>query len=50
MWTFNQMSTLRKRLIQRAGRLFRSQGVLTLSMAANDTIKEVLLGYLPDRQ
>lgn len=50
MWTFNQMGTLRKRLIQRAGRLLRPQGVLTLSMAANDAIKEELLGYLPAYQ
>lgn len=36
LWTFEQLDTLRKRLIQRAGRLTRPNGVLTLTMSANE--------------
>ena len=33
LWEFSKISTLRKQIIQRAGRLIRPQGILTLSMA-----------------
>lgn len=47
LWKFTQIDTLRKRIIQRAGRLLRPQGVLTLSMAANDAVRDELMQYLP---
>ena len=45
-WAFEGLDTLRRRLIQRAGRLIRPQGQLTLSMSANPAIQEELLHYL----
>ena len=45
-WLFEQASSLRKRLIQRAGRLIRPQGVLTLSLSANQATAEELARYL----
>ncbi len=46
LWDFEQIGTLRHRIIQRAGRLIRPKGKLTLSMNANDTVKNELLHYL----
>jgi len=46
LWQFEQLSTLRQRIIQRAGRLIRPQGRLTLSMSANSTVQSELLHYL----
>ena len=46
LWDFEQLDTLRRRIIQRAGRLIRPQGRLTLSMSANDSVKTELLHYL----
>jgi hypothetical protein len=46
LWNFARLDTLRRRLIQRAGRLIRPQGQLTLSMSANQTVQEELLHYL----
>jgi hypothetical protein len=46
LWDFARLNTLRCRLIQRAGRLIRPQGRLTLSMSANSTVQEELLHYL----
>jgi hypothetical protein len=37
---------LRRKLIQRAGRLTRPQGRLTLTMSANPTVRSDLLHYL----
>jgi hypothetical protein len=48
LWKFTQIRTMRKRIINRAGRLLRPQGVLTLSMAANDAVRDELMQYLPD--
>ena len=47
LWTFYQIGTLRKRIIQRAGRLIRPNGVWTLSMAANDAVHDEMMQYLP---
>ena len=47
LWKFTQIGTLRKRIIQRAGRLLRPQGILTLSMAANDAVRDEIMQYLP---
>ena len=50
LWPFTRLDTLRKTLIQRAGRLTRPQGVLTLSMSTNIRVKNELLTYLADQQ
>jgi hypothetical protein len=46
LWDFARLNTLRCRLIQRAGRLIRPQGRLTLSMSANSAVQHELLHYL----
>jgi hypothetical protein len=46
LWQFIQLGTLRRKLIQRAGRLTRPQRKLTLTMSANPTVKSELLHYL----
>jgi hypothetical protein len=46
LWDFAQLNTLRQRVIQRAGRLIRPQGRLTLSMSANQAAQNELLHYL----
>lgn len=46
LWPFATIATLRNRLIQRAGRLIRPQGKLTLSMSANDAVKTEILEAL----
>jgi hypothetical protein len=45
-WTFEKLDTLRHRIIQRAGRLTRPQGELTLTMSANDAVRKDLLHFL----
>lgn len=47
LWKFYQIGTLRKRIIQRAGRLIRPNGVWTLSMAENDAVHDEMMQYLP---
>lgn len=46
LWEFEQIGTLRRKMIQRAGRLIRPQGRLTLSMSANKAAQNELLHYL----
>ena len=46
LWKFVQLGTLRKKIIQRAGRLTKPGGKLTLTMGANDAVKAELLRYL----
>lgn len=46
LWDFEKLETLRKRIVQRAGRLIRPQGKLTLSMSANGAVKKDLLHIL----
>jgi hypothetical protein len=46
LWQFEQIGTLRRKLIQRAGRLTKPQGRLTLTMSANPSVKSELLHYL----
>jgi hypothetical protein len=43
LWKFEQLSTLRQRIIQRARRLIRPQGRLTLSINANTTLQNVVI-------
>jgi len=45
-WAFQGLDTLRRRLIQRAGRLIRPQGKLTLSLPANPALQQELLHYV----
>ncbi len=46
LWVFERVGTIRRNLIQRAGRLTRPRGRLTLTMSANAAVKEQLLQYL----
>jgi hypothetical protein len=45
-WKFKTLDTLRHRIIQRAGRLTRPQGELTLTMSANRAVRNDLLHFL----
>jgi len=40
------ISTVRRQLVQRGGRLIRPQGTLVLSMSANEAVKEDMLHIL----
>lgn len=46
LWVFEKLSSLRQRLIQRAGRLTRPHGVLTLTVGANPAAREDLVDHL----
>ena len=46
LWQFEQLGTLRRKLIQRAGRLTKPHGRLTLTMCVNPSVKSELLHYL----
>jgi hypothetical protein len=46
LWPFQQLNTLRRNLLQRAGRLIRPHGKLVLSMSANPAVEHELLHYL----
>jgi hypothetical protein len=46
LWVFQEARTLRARLFQRAGRLIRPGGRLTLSLAANPAVRNQLLELL----
>lgn len=46
LWTFEQLDTLRRTLIQRAGRLTRPEGTLTLTVSGGPAIKTRLLQTL----
>jgi len=45
-WKFEKLDTIRHRIIQRAGRLNRPQGKLTLTMSANQAVRKDLLHFL----
>jgi hypothetical protein len=45
-WAFDKLDTLRHRIIQRAGRLTRPSGELTLTMSANQAVQQDLLHFL----
>lgn len=45
LWQFERLETLRRKLIQRAGRFTNPQGRLTLTMSANQAVREELLHY-----
>jgi len=46
LWQFEQLGTFQRKLIQRAGRLTKPQGKLTLTMSANPKVKSELLHIL----
>ena len=46
LWRFEQLGTLRKKWIQRAGRLTRPEGRLTLTLGTNETVQNRLLQLL----
>lgn len=45
-WTFEKLDSIRHRIIQRAGRLTRPQGRLTLTMSGNKAVRTELLHFL----
>ena len=46
LWIFQELNTLRRHFIQRAGRFTWPQGRLTLTLGLNDTVRVTLLHYL----
>jgi len=46
LWVFEQVGTVRKTLLQRAGRLTRPGGTLTLTISGGGMVKNKLLGIL----
>lgn len=46
LWMFEQVDTVRKTLLQRAGRLTRPSGTLTLTISGGSTVKDKLLDML----
>jgi len=45
-WKFKKLDTIRHQIIQRAGRLTRPQGKLTLTMGINQAVKKDLLHFM----
>ena len=46
VYAFQRLDTLRHRIIQRAGRLTRPQGELTMTMSANHAVRKDLMHFL----
>ncbi len=46
LWTFETLASFRKKIIQRAGRLIRPQGKLTLILANNSTVRDTIMVLL----
>ncbi len=46
LWIFQELNTLRRNFIQRAGRFTWPQGRLTLTLGVNESVKATLLHYL----
>jgi len=46
LWRFEGLETLRRKILQRAGRLTRPQGNLTLTCSANRAVQEEIVNYL----
>ncbi len=46
LWAFTRLDTVRRHIIQRAGRLIKPNNRLTLSMSANQAVQTDLLHYL----
>lgn len=45
-WVFEELSTLRRNLIQRAGRITRPQGKLTLTLGSNPNVRAGILRFM----
>ncbi len=50
LWIFEKLHTLRATVIQRAGRLTKPHGVLTLTISGNNWLKQRVLGMLNSLQ
>lgn len=50
LWVFEQLDTLRRQIFQRAGRLIRPQGILTLVLGTNEAVEAKIRGYLEGLQ
>lgn len=46
LWIFEELSTLRRNIIQRAGRLTRPQGKLTLTLGVNRSVQGAILRFM----
>jgi hypothetical protein len=46
LWAFEKIGTLRKKMIQRAGRITKPSGVVTLTMAGNQAVKDLMCMFL----
>ena len=46
LWKFLKLDTIRRTIIQRAGRITRPSGILTLTMSGNTKVKREILHYL----
>ncbi|MDP6683369.1 MAG: IS1380 family transposase [Desulfobacterales bacterium] len=46
VWSFEKLDTLRHRIIQRAGRLVKPKGKLTLTMSANQAVRKNMSHFL----
>lgn len=46
LWAFTEANTLRRTLLQRAGRFTRPSDILTLTMSGNPTVQKGVLHYL----
>ena len=46
LWNFQQIKTMRRNWLQRAGRIIRPKGKVTLAMSANPTVQKELLHNL----
>jgi hypothetical protein len=46
LWIFQKLDTVRRNLIQRAGRITRPKGKLSLSIDANKDVQRELLHFL----
>lgn len=46
LWSFERLDTIRRKILQRAGRLTRPQGTLTLTLSGNEAVKDEMLRYL----
>ena len=48
LWIFQKLSVIRRKIVQRAGKLIRPQGKLTMVMAADGPLKQEIEDFLSD--
>ncbi len=46
LWIFEGLEIMRRKFIQRAGRLTRTNGVVTLTMSANEAVEKAIQSYM----